>query len=139
MKLRVHHLLCAPLYVGKGYRDKFTENMDEVVSDMKKGTVIELQTCPDIICSECPNQDREKKVCKLDSDKVKTKDESLLEVLSLHQNHEYDSVELMKYLKDNVTTEIFENSCSKCEWYLQGLCNYDKYIDGLKNFIQQEA
>ena len=37
MNLRVHHLLCAPLYVGKGYSEKFTENMDAIVARLKEG------------------------------------------------------------------------------------------------------
>lgn len=135
MNLRVHHLLCAPLYVGKGYSEKFTENMDTVVARLKEGTRLRLQVTPDVVCSECPNQDKERRVCTLDCDKVKNKDEALLDVLSLCKNEEYDSSELMRYIRETMTREMFENSCSRCDWYLQGLCSYDKYIEGLNKFI----
>ena len=82
MNLRVHHLLCAPLYVGKGYSEKFTENMDAIVARLKEGTRLRLQVTPDVVCSECPNQDKERRVCTLDSDKVKSKDEDLMDELS---------------------------------------------------------
>ena len=56
-------------------------------------------------------------------------------MLSLRKNEEYDSSELMRYIRETMTREMFENSCSRCDWYLQGLCSYDKYIEGLNEFI----
>ena len=138
MKLRVHHLLCVPLYCGHGYSDAFVKNMDQKAAELKRGCRVCLQTDPDEICASCPNlvqKAGEAARCSLDRNHVQTKDERLLTALQLEAGREYDSMQLWKAVRDRMTQEIFEGSCGRCEWYRQGLCSYEKYIaavDALK-------
>ena len=82
MQLRVHHILCAPLFIGKGYSREFVKNMTQIVSEIEKNATIRLQTAPDVICSACPNlKDGQ---CSLDCNHVVSKDEELLGRLELN-------------------------------------------------------
>ncbi|MDE5933807.1 MAG: DUF1284 domain-containing protein, partial [Lachnospiraceae bacterium] len=143
MRLRVHHLLCSALYVGKGYSAAFCGNMQKVVTwlweplsgpDEEKeqrepGDIlcegenreIRLITAPDDICRECPNLGDNG--CKLDDDHVVTKDAVLAQELGLEVGHIYPVTELLHTVSSNLTAEIFENSCHNCDWYGQGRCH----------------
>ena len=67
MKLRVHHLFCSALYIGKGYSEGFCKNMDSIVRKLwaenphesiptnepkEDNGQVELVICPDCICQE---------------------------------------------------------------------------------------
>ena len=56
-RLRVHHLLCIPLFRGAGYSDGFSKNMAEKIAWLKAHPEeeVELVCGPDMICSHCPN------------------------------------------------------------------------------------
>ncbi len=51
VRLRPHHLLCVPTYVGKGYGPAFTANMTAVAERLCAGEDIELVAEPDDICA----------------------------------------------------------------------------------------
>ena len=129
MKLRVHHLLCVPLYTGHGYSREFTDNMDHKAEQLRNGCKVLLQTQPDEICASCPNllkiSDGSGK-CSLDANEVQTKDEKLLEALQIQMGHVYESAALWTHICAHMTREIFEESCSGCSWYQKGFCSYEK-------------
>ena len=149
MRLRVHHLLCSALYVGKGYSVAFCGNMQKVVtwlweplSEPEEGKrqeepgdilcegekrEIRLITEPDDICGACPNLGDNG--CKLDDDHVVTKDAALAQVLGLEVERVYPVAELLHTVSKNLTAEIFENSCHNCDWYGQGLCHYEQLAE----------
>lgn len=131
MRLRVHHLLCSALFVGKGYSEAFCQNMREVVGQLwektPEGQEIELIIQPDCICQECPNLTEEG--CSLDNNHVVSKDAVLAEKLQLAINRHYPVPELLHQVAKNLTEEIFEASCHQCEWYQMGLCRYGKLIE----------
>ncbi len=149
MRLRVHHLFCSALYVGKGYSEAFCRNMQKVVTwlwapssgpEEKKrqrepGDIlcegenrkIRLITEPDEICRECPNLGD--KGCKLDNDHVVSKDAALAQALGLEVERVYPIAELLHIVSGNLTAEIFENSCHNCDWYAQGLCRYEQLAE----------
>lgn len=133
MNLRVHHILCTPLFVGKGYSDSFVNNMKGIVDKLQNNEIVELQVTPDVICSSCPNH--QDGVCTLDKNKVETKDMKLLDAMKLSTTITYEARKLFKEVSEKMTKEIFENSCSKCEWYKQGLCSYELYQLGIKKMI----
>lgn len=142
MKLRVHHLFCSALYIGKGYSEDFCRNMDGIVrklwtenphesiprigqkEDDKK---VELVIRPDCICRECPNLTETG--CSLDDDNVVSKDEKLAKRLGLEINRGYSVPELLHRTAANMTREIFETSCHNCEWYQEGLCSYERLAE----------
>ncbi|MCM1253210.1 MAG: DUF1284 domain-containing protein [Clostridium sp.] len=147
MKLRVHHLFCSALFVGKGYSDKFCENMDSVVRKLwtesphdnsahnekrQENTQIELITEPDCICAQCPNLTTDG--CSLDANNVVSKDEKLAQRLDLKVNRSYPVDELLRHTAAHMTEEIFETSCHNCEWYQTGLCSYEKLIEKYKAY-----
>lgn len=125
-RLRVHHLLCSALFVGKGYSDAFIANMKQVVdmlfSEEQEENII-LVTKPDLICSACPNQ--VEGACVLDDNNVVSKDEALAEALGLFCNHRYRKEEILRLVREHLTKEIFETSCHRCRWYREGLCHYE--------------
>lgn len=133
LKLRAHHLLCTALYEGKGYSKEFTDNMTEVVNRLKRGTNVELQVTPDIICSACPNALTNGK-CALDKseeDDISCMDSIILGGLKLKTENIYDSKELRNYVKENITDELFNKCCGECRWKKEGLCS----VEGIKNSV----
>ena len=58
---------------------------------------------------------------------VKSKDQHLLEPLHLLEGQTYTYGQLMQQADKYLTKEVFESSCSKCEWYKQGLCHYEDF------------
>lgn len=135
MKLRVHHLFCSALYVGKGYSEDFCRNMDAIVhrlwDEESAAQEIELMIQPDCICRECPNLTKDG--CSMDDNHVVSKDMQLAEKLKLELNHRYTVTELLRQVAENMTEEIFETSCRNCEWY-QILCRYEQLADKYQTF-----
>lgn len=135
MKLRVHHLFCSALYGGKGYSEDFCRNMDAIVhrlwDEESAAQEIELMIQPDCICRECPNLTKDG--CSMDDNHVVSKDMQLAEKLKLEINHRYTVTELLRQVAENMTEEIFETSCSNCEWY-QILCRYEQLADKYQTY-----
>ena len=106
MKLRVHHLLCVPLYTGHGYSREFTDNMDHKAEQLRNGCKVLLQTQPDEICASCPNlcwTPGDLARCSLDANEVQTKDEKLLQALQIQEEHPYDSAALWEHIRGHMT------------------------------------
>lgn len=36
LKIRPHHILCMKAYIGKGYSQKFNENMEKIIKTLKE-------------------------------------------------------------------------------------------------------
>lgn len=131
MRLRVHHLFCSALYEGRGYSKGFCENMRRVVEWLwessrteKEERTVMLIAEPDIVCSECPNLTADG--CGLEDDQVVCKDIRLAQALQLETQKVYAVSALLAQVSQNLTKEIFETSCNKCDWYRMGLCGYEK-------------
>lgn len=155
MRLRVHHLLCSALYVGKGYSEAFCENMQKVVtwlwgplsgleeeagegeseSILCEGEKREIRliTEPDNICKACPNLGDNG--CKLDDDHVVSKDAALAQALGLETECVYSAEELLHTVGSNLTAEIFKDSCHNCDWYEQGVCRYEQLAEKYQKFF----
>lgn len=127
-KFRVHHIMCTNLYQGYGYSGAFCENMTHMVNWLKanESEPLLLVTSPDEICKKCPNL-VEDEFCVNRENHVLDKDEALLEPLHLKRNEVYTYAQLKVHAKNHLTKEVFENSCSNCEWYKQGLCKYEDF------------
>ena len=138
LRLRVHHLLCSALFVGKGYSEGFCENMQKIVqwlwekSPQGEEREVELIFGEDSICKECPNLTKEG--CSLGDNHVVSKDVRLAQALQLQTDRSYSVSALLGHVEQNLTEEIFETSCHKCEWYRMGLCSYAKLADKYSNY-----
>lgn len=135
MRLRVHHLLCTALYAGKGYSEAFCENMQKTVQWLwEECREVELTAGPDHICSACPNLCENG--CKLDDNRVVSKDEKLAQALGLETGRVYAVPVLLGTVEKNLTAEIFETSCHNCDWYAQGLCRYETLREKYRNRLR---
>lgn len=138
LRLRVHHLLCSALFVGKGYSESFCENMQEIVqwlwekSSQGEEREVELISGEDSICKECPNLTKEG--CSLEDNHVVSKDIRLAQALQLQTDRSYSVDMLLHQTAQNLTEEIFETSCHNCEWYRIGLCSYEKLADKYSDY-----
>ncbi|MCD6461727.1 MAG: DUF1284 domain-containing protein [Thermoplasmata archaeon] len=55
LRLRPHHLLCIPRYVGEGYGEDFNRAMARARDFMEAGGMVELVRGEDDICCSCPH------------------------------------------------------------------------------------
>lgn len=114
MKLRPHHLLCINNYVGKGYSEDFTANMDKTVAGLKNGCEFTLVNGPDDLCAHCPFCGGE---CKT-KEKTDRYDKTVTDVLGLEYGKTYKyagSVE--KANREIIKSGKFDAVCPDCEWF----------------------
>lgn len=132
-KLRVHHLLCIPLFQGYGYSDGFSRNMEAQIEYLKThpDEKISLVCDPDMICEKCPNL-KDGKFCRESGDRVREKDRQLYESLGL-EGEDFTFQALLQRAAETVTETVFLESCQDCEWRGQGLCSWEKYREGIKD------
>ena len=115
MRLRAHHLLCLPNFIGEGYDDAFCANMAEQKRRLAEEGSIVLTEGADEICAACPHlRDGD---C-ASRDKVSRYDAAVRRLLALAQGESYDAAAL----EERVRREIFEahrlrEICGDCEWY----------------------
>ena len=89
-KLRIHHLLCIPLFAGYGYSDGFCENMEKMISmlETQADEPLEAVCAPDVICAGCPNLTAEN-TCQTSGMQVEKKDAALAEALGIRPGESY--------------------------------------------------
>lgn len=142
MRLRVHHLLCSSLFVGKGYSEDFVKNMSAVTEKLfpnnapTEAESIILVTQPDQICRDCPNLQNGK--CMLDQNEVVSKDEQLARAMQLIPGKEYTQIQLYEKVLHGLSRDTFEKSCLNCRWYKQGLCSYEKILVKYRSFLNAQ-
>lgn len=131
MRFRVHHILCTCLFKGYGYSGEFCENMTQKVTYLKEhcDEKIKLVTNPDDICMNCPNLNRQSGSCTNGDNHVHSKDMELLTLFGLEENTWYTYRELIFVARTKLSKKAFDESCSNCEWYQQGLCSYEKFMN----------
>lgn len=120
IRLRPHHLLCTQGYSGNGYDKDFVINMDKILERIKrKDERICLVFSTDDICSCCPNKMGENHC--LTNEKVLEIDRKVVEYFSLDEG-EYVYGEVTKFIRDNMTLDIMDDICGKCDWYAVSNC-----------------
>ena len=122
IKLRPHHLLCLQGYEGKGYDDCFTKNMDKIYNDLNKdySILFQLKAHNDSICKYCPNKINDFSC--ITDEKIMAMDNKVVSFFNLEPNKVYNFHDTIRFIKDEITYEIFESICSSCEWYNLGIC-----------------
>lgn len=113
--LRPHHGICIQNFIGRGYDEKFTENMKAVINNLEsdQDTIIRLISDSDVLCKYCPHNNGQ-----CDSiEKVRRMDELCLKICGLSSGS-YVRWSEYKYMvkKHILTTDEFDNVCGKCEW-----------------------
>ena len=115
MKLRPHHLLCLPNFIGEGYDDAFTANMAEQKRRFAETARFTLTGGADDVCAACPNA--RGWFCAFQN-KARRYDRAVCRLLGLVPSCRYDAAELEKRVRE----EIFEAGrlgeiCGDCEWF----------------------
>ena len=115
MKLRAHHLLCLPNFIGEGYSDAFTANMAAQKRRLAAEGGFTLTEGADDICAACPHRRGESCVSQ---DKVSRYDAAVRRLLGLEPGKSYRAAAL----EERVRSEIFKKHrlaeiCGDCEWY----------------------
>ncbi len=129
--LRVHHLLCLGLYSGHGYSKEFTAQLNTVIQALQTADKIQLTTNCDTVCSACPNRllgSNGAHICSEDNNHVHIKDTKLLTALNIKEGKPYARQELHQQLLAACTEEVFNSSCSNCDWFKQGYCTFSKWV-----------
>ncbi len=137
--IRVHHLLCIPLFAGEGYNGAFCENMSRVIQKLNTDPAQKLTAVcrADMICSGCPNLTEEHH-CRDDSSRVDEKDRRLATAIGIAPDRQYAYRELLQIAGANLTEEIFTASCRHCRWFLQGLCSYVQWRKKLQKVLDRD-
>lgn len=113
--LRPHHGICIQNFIGRGYDEKFTENMKAVISELEsdEDIIIRLVSDGDVLCKHCPHN-----IGQCDSvEKVRRMDELCLNICGLTSGSYISWSEFKHMVKKRIlTTDEFDNVCGKCEW-----------------------
>lgn len=122
LTLRAHHLLCIQGYRGYGYNQRFTENMTNIIDQLKKNTFIKIRIVAktDEICLCCPNN-ISKKLCRHEF-KVKSLDKKVVDLLEIDINKIYTYKFILNIIYEKINYKNFENICGTCQWFKYGYC-----------------
>ena len=126
MKLRAHHLLCIPMYQGKGYSEGFCSHMEDMIGRIKAGEAeFLISASPDDICAGCPHlcSDSGGLACE-EEKKISQKDMELTMRWKMQGGRVYKRPEMKNMVIQNMSEEVFRHSCGNCEWLEKGLCSY---------------
>ncbi|ADI74364.1 protein of unknown function DUF1284 [Methanohalobium evestigatum Z-7303] len=125
IKLRAHHLLCIQGFQGYGYSQDFIKNMKYIINCLNShGSLIDIITDCDVICSFCPYN--KNGICKLNSaSDLKKMDELVIDKLGLEEHMvispEYAFSLVNKKLQKTLDADEVCGGCiwkEKCLWYL---------------------
>ena len=120
--LRFHHLLCLPLFEGKGYSGDFSLNMARI-KERAESTEEEIEfICGfDSICAGCPN--KSEKGCLLNEDSeenIEEKDRYIRELLEVGSGFAAKYKSALGLALEKIDGEEFEKICGKCRWCKAG-------------------
>lgn len=135
--LRFHHLLCLPLFEGKGYSDDFSVNMARVKERAESSEEeIEFICGFDSICAGCPN--KSEKGCLLNEDSgenIEDKDRYIAELLGVESGFAAQYKTALKMAAEKIDKEEFEKICGQCRWCKAGICGFEKWRWNVRRII----
>lgn len=113
--LRPHHLLCIQKYMGYGYDEAFTLNMDRLVCLFKSNpdARIVITEGGDDLCASCPNYTDN--AC-LSEEKTDLMDKKVLAYCRLSYSDTGNWRELSGMAGAIFGTAGFEDICGDCQW-----------------------
>ena len=138
--LRFHHLLCLPLFEGKGYSDDFSLNMTGI-KEKAEGTDEELRFICDFdsICEGCPN--KSEKGCLLNGDgkeNIEDKDRYIAGLLGLESGYTAKYGTALKLALERIDGAEFEKICGKCRWCKAGICSFEKWRENVEMELKNQ-
>ncbi|WP_368731052.1 DUF1284 domain-containing protein [Thioclava sp. JE_KL1] len=120
---RPHHFLCSLGFEGKGYSDRFTANMTEIVEGrlrQPEGAAVEIEVvgAADDICDPCPSRrgsgcTAQAKIDRLDAAHAAALDIAPGDVLTWGK-----ALERMAALP----ADVHQTICAECQWLSAGMC-----------------
>ena len=138
--LRFHHLLCLPLFEGKGYSDDFSVNMARIKErDESSEEKIEFICDFDSICAGCPN--KSEKGCLLNGDgedsteNIENKDRYIMELLGAESGFTASYKTALKLALEKINGNEFEKICGQCRWCKAGVCGFEKWRENAGKII----
>ncbi|MFA5625685.1 MAG: DUF1284 domain-containing protein [Bradymonadales bacterium] len=126
MNLRAHHIFCLQLYEGKGYSEAFCKNMNRIrheLCEFPKSEIC-LRIEADDICAHCPNLVN--KHCNFGQANTTERDKIALRILGLEEGARVSYALIQARLRSAMTAEAFAQLCSRCYWYEQRVCSWEK-------------
>lgn len=135
--LRFHHLLCLPLFEGKGYSGDFSLNMSKIKSRAESTTETIKFICDfDSICEGCPNKSENGCLLNGDSEEnIEDKDKYIANLLSADSGFAAPYGTALKLAAEKINKAEFENICGSCRWYRAGVCGYEKWTENVKKLM----
>jgi len=125
LRIRGHHLLCMFGFRGFGYSPEFIRNMQSTTDRFLAGDAlrVELSCECDDICGACPHRRDEKCFRNPDApERVRARDEGVLEALDLAEGEWHESTELHRRIAEKVAPADLDRLCAGCSWLEAGWC-----------------
>lgn len=123
LTFRPHHFLCALGFQGRGYSDRFTDNMAGIVDQLRgpngDRTVLHVTFQADRICAPCPH--RRGSGCEK-SFRITALDERHAAALSLTDGQALTWAEAKARIVSHVPPGALHDLCQGCQWLALGLC-----------------
>lgn len=132
IKIRPHHLLCMRAFIGKGYSESFTKNMNTIILSIKTEKKLQIVFHSDDICAECPHLE-ENMACRSENATMLL-DNKVIGKFEI-QERVYSTGEISK-LMEKMTKEDFTHICSECSWFASGICEKNIFRPLLKQTDQ---
>lgn len=116
LRLRPHHGMCIANFVGRGYDEAFTVNMNQTAEALKAEPQQEiwLKAGEDVLCSRCPHCQGQ---C-VTLEKVQKLDQAVLTICGLEDGSTVIWQEFEQMVKEKILDSgRFDQICSVCRWY----------------------
>ena len=120
---------------GHGYDERFSREMDDVVSDFRDGNEEAIVVAEiDRLCNSCPHLKETScfKDDKSNEEVIRSHDERVLDFFGLYVGSRISSYLLKQLIFKTSPHEHLEEICAGCSWLKEGYC-----YEGLKEQVQQ--
>ncbi|MBN2759138.1 MAG: DUF1284 domain-containing protein [Rhodobacteraceae bacterium] len=123
IRFRPHHFLCALGFQGKGYSDKFTANMAEIVDRLRgpggENVMLHVTHQADAICGPCPHK---RGVGCVKDTQITGLDNRHATILGLSDGECLTWNEAQARIRAQVMPGDLTSLCAGCAWLDLGLC-----------------
>lgn len=117
MKIRGHHLLCLLHFEGKGYSEKFLQNMGRIKEKLEGGYKFFLVIGKDDICNKCPYSKGKRCLRESKIGEIEEKDKRIIGFLGLKEGKDYFYSDINRIIFEKIKRKDFENFCKDCSWF----------------------
>lgn len=112
--IRPHHGMCMAYFVGYGYSDGFSANMEKLLNSLLPNTEIRLTVSTDVVCVACPNN--KDGLC--DKPKlVESYDKEVLRLCGFIDGQIISFGEFTESVYENILAKNLRHTiCGSCQW-----------------------